>query len=164
MVTCLRRERLRPQTGASAAEDLRRVRAANGSVGKLSAADVSATCHDSPRRAVLPLGDRLSLHLRREPEHGPVAEPAQAPVEAPASEAAPVSHTNRWHGRLRSSSTVALAQTAEEGRGGSASAAAASSSGARSSGDSAVPAPYVEHLFIPVVRLRAPVHRKRKCP
>ena len=115
-----------------------------------------------PRRAVLPLADLLSFHRRRGP--GPAAGTAQ-PVGAPASEPAPVSHTNPWHGRLRSSSALSLAQDAEEKRGGQASAAAAvGSSGARSSGDSAVRPPYVERLFIPIVRPRAPLYRKRKWP
>ena len=59
-----------------------------------------------PRRATLPLADLLSFHRRREP--GPASGTAQEPVAAPASEAARVSATSPWHGRLRSSSALSI--------------------------------------------------------
>ena len=161
MVVCLRRKWLRAKTDASAAKDLRRVRAAHSSLGKLSAALIPGVCCDFPRRATLPLADLLSFHRRREP--GPASGRAQEAVAAPASEAARVSATTPWHGRLRSSSALSLTQDAEEERGRKLSAAATvGSSGARSSGEPAVPPPYVERLFIPIVRPRAISYPMRK--
>ena len=118
-----------------------------------------------PRRAAIPLADLLSFHRRRHQAapHEPV------PAAAHALEPAPRGHgpqPHAWHGRLRSSSFLSL--PADEEAAGACSpppAAAAASSGAAASssgsGGLAAAPPYIERLFIPVVRPPAPPLRKR---
>ena len=118
-----------------------------------------------PRRAVMPLADLLSFHRRQ----GRAAARARMPVELAALEPVPLERRpdhNPWHGRLRSSSALSLLEDDVRAPASPPGALpAASSSGAVSSssgGGLATDPPYVERLFIPAVRPRAPELRKRK--
>ena len=118
-----------------------------------------------PRRAALPLADLLSFHRQRErvAAEVPVSDGAENLEPLPPK---PNPEHKPWHGRLRSSSSLCLQEdTKTTGAKPAAASAATSSGGASASsggGGLVVRPPYVERLFIPLVRPRAPQSRKRK--
>ena len=118
-----------------------------------------------PRRAALPLADLLSFHRQRERVAAEVPVPDGAENLEPLPPKPNPEH-KPWHGRLRSSSSLCLQEdTKTTGAKPAAASAAASSGGASASsggGGLVVRPPYVERLFIPLVRPRAPQSRKRK--
>ena len=114
-----------------------------------------------PARTTLPLADLLCFH-RGLPAR--VAAPkVAAPPPAPLVAARP--KHGAWHGRLRSSSALSLAhEETSMDEPAPASVSAVTSGAASSSRDGAGPAPhppYVERLWVPMMRPPAPPVRKR---
>ena len=115
-----------------------------------------------PRRVTLPLADLLSFHSER-----PDREPAPvAVVASPAPADAVEPKRSAWHGRLRSSSALSLscgeASEAEPAAAKLMAIPAGAASSSRDTGGPAPPSPYVERLWVPLGRPRAPPVRKRK--